>query len=224
MIEQIIHKKKPDFIICCFDTKEGSFFRKKLYPQYKANRTEMPEDLEAQTPYLKLLMERLLIPCFEQAGMEADDLIASLVKSAGGGKRRIFIVSGDKDFAQIVQEDVFLYDTMKDIIYDPEGVEGKWGLPPSQIKDYLSLTGDSSDNIPGVGGIGPKGAVQLLKNYKNLEDIYENLDQIKGSLQKKLIKDKKKAFLSRQLIELKNDVPIDSNFLKEKHKNIYEFS
>ena len=224
MIDQISRKKKPDYMVCCFDTKEGSFFRKELYPEYKANRSDMPEDLEAQVPYLKHLMERLLIPCFEQAGMEADDLIASLVQTVKDKNWQTFIVSGDKDFAQIVGEGVFLYDTMKEIVYDSEGVEAKWQLPPSQIKDYLSLTGDSSDNIPGVKGIGPKGAVQLLKQYKNLEEIYDNLDQIKGSLQKKLSKDKKMAFLSRQLVDLKRDMKSDIDFFKNKHKNISEFS
>ena len=87
--------------------------------------------------------------------------------------------AGDKDFAQIVDSSTFLYDTMKDIVYDPQGVEEKWGLPPSQMRDYLSLTGDSSDNIPGVKGIGPKGAVQLLKSYKDLENIYKNINQLK---------------------------------------------
>ena len=227
MIEQIRRKKKPDYMICCFDTKEGSFFRKKLYPQYKANRTEMPEDLEAQVPYLKILMEKLLIPCFEQAGMEADDLIASLVTKIKKEKDKTwqsFIVSGDKDFAQIVGDNVFLYDTMKDRIYDSEGVEAKWQLPPSQMKDYLSLTGDSSDNIPGVKGIGPKGAVQLLKEYNSLENIYNHLETIKASLQKKLSQDKDMAFLSRKLIELKQDVKIKDDFFEKKYKSFSQFS
>ena len=227
MIEQISRKKNPDFMICCFDTKEGSFFRKELYPQYKANRTEMPEDLEAQVPYLKILMEKLLIPCFEQAGMEADDLIASLITKIKKEKDKTwksFIVSGDKDFAQIVGDNVFLYDTMKEVIYDSEGVEAKWQLPPSQMKDYLSLTGDSSDNIPGVKGIGPKGAVQLLKEYNSLENIYDHLATIKNSLQKKLSQDKEMAFLSRKLIELKQDVKIKDDFFEKKYKNFSQFS
>jgi len=224
MIEQISQKRKPDFMICCFDTKEGSFFRKKLYPEYKANRSEMPEDLERQVPYLKLLLESLLIPCFEQAGREADDLIASLVKSVKPKNWETFIVSGDKDFAQIVEEDVFLYDTMKDVIYDPAGVEEKWKLPPSQIKDYLALTGDSSDNIPGVKGIGPKGAVELLKNYNNLESIYENMDHIKTSLQKKLLQEKEMAFLSRKLVDLEKDINVDPQLFEKKYKPVKDFS
>ncbi|MBC6415311.1 MAG: DNA polymerase I [Bdellovibrionales bacterium] len=224
MIDQISRQKKPDYMICCFDTKEGSSFRKKLYANYKANRTQMPEDLEVQVPYLKKLIEKLLIPCWEKPGIEADDLIASIVSAVKEKNWNIFIVSGDKDFAQIVTENVFLYDTMKNIIYTPEKVEEKWQLPPEKIKDYLSLTGDSSDNIPGVKGIGPKGAVQLLQNYKNLEDIYQNTDQIQSSLKKKLLKDKQQAFLSRKLIDLKKDLPVDQNFLKKKHTNIQEFS
>ena len=224
MIDQISRQKKPDYIVCCFDTKEGSSFRKELYPEYKANRIEMPEDLEAQAPYLKTLIEKLLIPCWEKPGMEADDLIASLTFTVKEKNWNTFIVSGDKDFAQIVEKNVFLYDTMKDIIYNPEGIEQKWQVPPSKIKDYLSLTGDSSDNIPGVRGIGPKGAVQLLQKHQNLEDIYNNIDCIKASLKNKLLKDKDMAFLSRKLIDLKKDLKVNQNFFEKKYINISEFS
>ena len=224
MIDQISRQKKPDYMVCCFDTKEGSFFRKELYPEYKANRIEMPEDLEAQAPYLKTLIEKLLIPCWKKPGMEADDLIASLTFTVKEKNWNTFIVSGDKDFAQIVEKNVFLYDTMKDIIYNPEGIKQKWQIPPSKIKDYLSLTGDSSDNIPGVKGIGPKGAVQLLEKYQNLEDIYNNIDCIKASLKNKLLKDKEMAFLSRKLIDLKKDLKVNQNFFEKKYKNISEFS
>ena len=109
----------------------------------------MPEDLQAQVPYLKTMMGRLLIPSWEKAGFEADDLIASLSDFGRKQNLKTYIVSSDKDFTQIVSEDTYLYDTMKDIVYDPAGVEAKWGLPPSQMQDYLSLVGDSSDNIPG---------------------------------------------------------------------------
>ena len=222
MLNQLSQKRQPDYIICCFDSKTASF-RKKIYPEYKANRGEMPEDLEAQVPYLKTMMDRLLIPSWEHPGFEADDLIASLVNFAKQKKWETYIVSGDKDFAQIVDSSTYLYDTMKEIIYDPSGVEEKWGLPPSQMQDYLSLVGDSSDNIPGVKGIGPKGAIQLLKSYKNLDGIYDNVNQLKDSLKDKLLKDKPKAFLSRDLIALKKDIPWNKSLEEARHQKVSDF-
>ena len=223
MLNQISKEKSPDHLISCFDSKEPSF-RKSIYPKYKANRDEMPEDLSVQVPHLKKMMDRLLIPSWEKAGFEADDLIASLARSAKIKNWETYIVSGDKDFAQIVDQTTFLYDTMKGIVYDPSGVEEKWGLPPSQMQDYLSLTGDSSDNIPGVKGIGPKGAVQLLKSYNNLEGIYNNIDKLKGSVKDKLSKDKEMAFLSRDLIALREDIIWDQRLFEVKHQAISDFS
>lgn len=223
MLNQLSKNKQPDYMISCFDSKEPSF-RKKIYPEYKANRAEMPEDLEKQVPYLKIMMDRMRIPSWEKPGFEADDLIASLAVLAKKRKWRTYIVSGDKDFAQIVDSEVHLYDTMKDLIYNPLGVEEKWGLPPSQMQDYLSLVGDSSDNIPGVKGVGPKGAVQLLKSYSSLKGIYENTGKIKGSLKDKLLKDKKMAFLSRDLIALKKNIPSDKELFQKKHQPVSDFS
>lgn len=223
MLNQLSKKHKPDYLISCFDTKVPSF-RKDLYSEYKANRDEMPEDLEAQVPYLKKMMDKLLIPSWEKPGFEADDLIASLAEFAKTKKWETYIVSGDKDFAQIVDQKTYLYDTMKDLIYNPSGVKEKWGLPPSQIQDYLSLVGDSSDNIPGVKGIGPKGAVQLLKSYKNLEEIYNNVEKLKGSLKEKLIKNKKMAFLSKDLIALKKDIAWDKALFQSNHQLVSDFS
>ena len=223
MIENLSRKKNPDYMICCFDTKKGSF-RKDIYKEYKANRSEMPEDLEVQVPYLKRMMNKMLIPCWEQEGFEADDLIASLVPFAKSKNWNSYIVSGDKDFAQIVDHNVFLYDTMKDVIYDPKGVEEKWGLAPHQFQDFLALTGDASDNIPGVKGIGPKGAVQLLKTYKNLEEIYNNTDKLKGKLKEKLLNNKEQAFLSKKLVQLKEDIKWDKKLFDKKYQNISQFN
>ena len=223
MMEQLSRKKNPDYIVCCFDTKKPSF-RKNLYPDYKANRSDMPEDLERQVPYLKTMMNKLLIPCWEQEGFEADDLIASLIPFAKTKNWNSYIVSGDKDFAQIVDQNVFLYDTMKDVIYDPKGVEEKWGLPPSQIQDFLALTGDASDNIPGVKGIGPKGAVQLLKEYKTLEEIYNNSGKLKEKLKEKLLNCKEQAFLSKQLVKLKEDIKWNESLFEKKYQKISDFS
>ncbi len=223
MLQQLGQSKSPDYWLACFDAKEPSF-RKSLYPEYKANRSEMPEDLEAQAPNLKKMMDKFLIPYWEQPGYEADDLIASLTALGKKQNWTVYIVSGDKDFAQLVSEGVCLYDTMKDVVYDSKGVEAKWGVRPSQMRDYLSLTGDSSDNIPGVRGIGPKGAVQLLKAYNSLDGVYSNIDKIKGALREKLAKDKEMAFLSRELVALKTDVAWDKDLSLAKYQAVSGFS
>ena len=223
MVQQLGRKKSPDYLVACFDTKEPSF-RKKLYSEYKANRAEMPEDLAVQNPYLKKMMDRLKIPFWEEPGFEADDLVASLTVCAQKENLEVCIVSGDKDFAQLVKKGTCLYDSMKEILYDPEAVQHKWGVPPSQIKDYLALVGDSSDNVPGVKGVGPKGAVQLLKAYPSLEEIYKHLEGIKGSLRAKLEKDKEMAFLSKKLVTLRGDVPWSQNIFETKYQAFADFS
>ena len=222
ILHQLIRKKSPDYVIACFDSKTPSF-RKKLYPQYKANRKEMPEDLEAQAPYLKVMMEKLCISHWGKEGFEADDLIASIVSQLEG-QLDIFILSGDKDFTQIVSPSVFLYDQMKEKVYDPKGVESKWGLLPHQMQDYLSLMGDSSDNIPGVRGVGPKKALQLLKTYQSLEGIYQNIASIKGSLKEYLLRDRETAFLSKKLVALKRDIPCHLKLEEAKYKSVSSFS
>ena len=223
MIQQLCRKKAPDYLICCFDSKEPSF-RKSLYPEYKANRGEMPEDLEAQAPYLKKLISALLIPSWQKPGFEADDLIASLTRLAQKQNFNCCIVSSDKDFTPLVNKNVRLYDTMKDRLYDTAGVEAKWGLPPDQMQDYLSLVGDASDNIPGVRGIGPKSAIALLKSYKSLEGVYNNLNHIKKAQKEKLIQNKEMAFLSRKLVSLKEDLIWEGELEDMKYKNFSAFS
>ena len=210
MIHKLMREKKPDYMISCFDSKKPSF-RKKIFPDYKANRGEMPEDLALQAPYLKEMMKFLCISLMERPGFEADDLVASLAKhwlerySPKAGLE-VYIVSGDKDFAQLVGDQVFLYDTMKEKIYDSKAVKEKWGVWPKQMLDYLSLTGDSSDNIPGAKGIGPKSAAALLEQCESLQGIYGGLSGLKGALQKKLEAGKEEVFLSKKLISLKDDL------------------
>ena len=223
MLNKLIKEESPDYVVSCFDTKEGSF-RSEIYSEYKANREEMPEDLEQQVPYLKKMMDVLKISYLEKPGFEADDLIGTLVDYGKKHQLKTYIISGDKDFAQLVDDTTFLYDTMKNKIYDSKGVEEKWGVLPHQMLDYLSLVGDSSDNIPGVRGIGPKGAVQLLKTYKDLENIYKNVKLTKGSLQEKLTKGKDQAYLSKKLIALRRDIKINLPLEKTALKRVHEFS
>ena len=205
---KLIREVKPDYLVYCFDRKEPSF-RHELYVDYKANRDEMPEALSPQVPYLKKLTTALGIAQMEKAGFEADDVIGTLAHLAIRNHVNAVIVSGDKDFAQLVRPGVSLYDTMKDVRTDVDGVKAKFGIRPDQMIDYLAMVGDSSDNVPGVRGIGPKGAQKLLHDYENLDKIYENLAEIKGANQKKLTEGRDLAFLSRKLVTIVNDVPLD---------------
>ena len=210
MLLKLIEKEKPDYIVSCFDSKAPSF-RSQLFPEYKANRSEMPEDLQAQVPGLKDMVRLLGIHSFEREGFEADDLIGTMSEFGRQHKLNVIILSGDKDFAQLVDENIVLFDTMKSKIYNIEGVKKKWGVLPHQMIDYLALVGDTSDNIPGVKGIGPKGAVQLLEKYDSLENIYENINALKDSLKNKLKEGKSLCFLSKDLVTIRKNVPISCN-------------
>jgi DNA polymerase-1 len=208
MTLKLLREEKPDYIAFCFDRKEPSF-RSEIYPEYKANRTEMPEDLVAQIPHLRSLVDVLGIKALDAEGFEADDIIGTYTKFGRDHELDVVIVSGDKDFAQLIAPHVVMYDTMKDVRYDDAGVRAKWGVRPDQMIDYLSLTGDSSDNIPGVRGIGPKGAQKLLKDFDSLDGVYRELAQISGkSLVAKLTAERDSAYLSRQLVTIRQDVPL----------------
>ncbi len=208
MAIKLLKEVSPDYMAFCFDRKEPSF-RKEMFDGYKANRSEMPEDLVPQVPYIRKLTEALGIPAYDRQGFEADDIIGTLTEYGRKHNLEVVIVSGDKDFAQLVSPFVTMYDTMKEIKYDPAGVIEKWGIEPSQVMDYLSLVGDSSDNIPGVKGIGPKGAQKLLAEYKTLDGIYANLDKIKNvGLKTKLESDKANAYLSKKLVAIKTDIDL----------------
>lgn len=208
MMIKLFKEEKPEYLCFCYDRKEKSF-RKDLYELYKANRAEMPEDLAKQIPYIKQLADLLGVPAFEIPGYEADDIIGALAKWGRHHNMEVFIVSGDKDFGQLIQNHVWMYDTMKDVRYDAQGVYDKWGVRPDQFIDYLSIVGDVSDNVPGVKGIGEKGAVKLLEQFKTLEGIYENLDEIESkSVREKLIASKENAFLSKKLVTISTDLAV----------------
>lgn len=209
MLIKLKKEDNPEYIVFCYDRKEPSF-RKDVYEAYKAHRTEMPEDLGVQIPYIKKLAEFMGIPAYEAEGYEADDIIGTLARWGKKENYEVFIVSGDKDFGQIVEDGVWLYDTMRDVRYDAAGVENKWGVPPHQFIDYLSIVGDASDNVPGVKGIGEKGATKLLQQFPTLEAIYENIDQVESkSVREKLIASKDNAFLSKKLVTICTDIPLD---------------
>ncbi|MBC7467011.1 MAG: DNA polymerase I [Bdellovibrio sp.] len=208
MIAKLMKEKKPDHLVFCYDRKEPSF-RKEVYAEYKANRTTMPDDLQVQMPYLKQVATLFGIKDIEVPSFEADDLIGTIAKLAEREDYETFIVSGDKDFCQLISKDVFLYDTMKDVIFTPELVKEKHGVAPEQFLDYLAITGDTSDNIPGVAGIGPKGAIKLIEQFGTVENIYKNIDQVESaSIKAKLVASEKNAILSKHLVTIVCDVDI----------------
>lgn len=209
---KIMEEKKPDYLVIACDSREPTF-RHKMYEAYKANRTEFPEDLAIQLPYLFKLFEKLSIPLLKMPGYEADDIIASLVTKHASSELQCYIVSGDKDFMQLVSSDVCLFNPKKGgtfTIIDELGVKEKFNCKPSQVLDVLSIIGDVSDNVPGVHGIGAKGAAKLIGMFDSLENLYDCLDQVSNPRHKTALESEKdKAFLSKKLISLKKDIAIN---------------
>lgn len=208
MVHNLIQKYQPTHILVARDTKEGSF-RKDIYPEYKANRSEPPDELIPQFAIVDELISVLELPEIKMPGYEADDIIGSVATQWKNDFDEILIASGDKDLMQFVDGPVKMLDTMKEKIYSREDVKDKMGVYPEEIMDYLSLIGDTSDNIPGVAGIGPKGAQNLIEEYKNLDNIIANVDHIKNKrCQTALIANKDKALISRQLVKIVTDLDL----------------
>ncbi len=208
MSVKLLRDVQPDYMVYCYD-RETPSFRKEIFEDYKSNRRETPELLIPQIPYIKKLTELMGIAGVDKENYEADDVIGSLTNFGLQNQLEVVIVSGDKDFAQLVNEKVTLFDTMKDKQYGVQGVIEKWGVYPHQFIDYLAITGDSSDNIPGVKGIGPKGAQVLLEKFKTLDGIYENINLIKNPSQKeKLVKSRGNAYLSQKLVKIVKDLDL----------------
>lgn len=207
MLLKLIKEKNPEYLVMVFDSKEPSF-RKKEYAAYKANRELPPEDLIPQFDYIRKVTRALNVALLEVPGFEADDIIATLAKKICVD-RPVIIVTGDKDLMQLVDDRVTLFDPMKEKATGIEGVLEKFGVEPTRVIDVQALAGDSSDNVPGVPGIGPKTATQLIQEFGSLDGVYENLDKIKGKKQESLRENKELAYLSRKLVTLSEQVPLD---------------
>ena len=214
-IIKLINDEKPDYLVCAFDSKEKTF-RHKIYSNYKANRPEMPLELQHQIPHLWEVLEAMNIPVLRKPGFEADDIIGTITNSVSESQIESYIVSGDKDFMQLINDKVFLYAPGKrnypPVIYDRQGVIEKWGLPPEKIIDLLALMGDSSDNVPGVSGVGVKTAVKLLNEYDNIESVLDNVSKIKNKrVYDGLTNGREIAYLSRELVTIVKDVDVDTS-------------
>jgi len=212
MILSIFKKFKPEQIIVVFDTKRKTF-RNDIYKDYKANRTEPPEELIPQFSIIREATDALQIPRMEMDGYEADDIIATYTKEAEKKGVIVTIVSSDKDLMQLVNKKTKMYDSMKDNFIGIKEVEEKFGVKPSKIIDVMSLAGDSIDNIPGVSGIGIKTAAELINNYNNLENLLAKVNEIKQPKRKQtLIDEKENALISKKLVTLKDNINLKNKY------------
>ena len=221
-------ENKPTHFAVIFDSARKNF-RNKIYSDYKANRSEPPDDLAPQFEYIRKAVEAFNVPSIEQLNYEADDLIATYAKQIINAGAKVTIISSDKDLMQLVSGDVRLFDPMKSKVIGEKEVHEKFGVKPKQVIDVQSLAGDSSDNIPGVPGIGIKTAAELINKYKNLETLLKKAGEIPQKKRKEtLVQNKESALISKKLVTLKDDVPvkdrIENFIIKEIEKDkLYNF-
>ncbi|MEN9488166.1 MAG: hypothetical protein RL494_431, partial [Bacteroidota bacterium] len=218
----VIKREKPDHLAVAFD-KGGSTYRYEMYQEYKAHRDETPEAIKIAVPYIQELLKAMHIPIIEVAGFEADDLIGTIAKQAEKENYQVFMVTPDKDFAQLVSENIFMYKPAR----MGNGIE-IWGVPevlarfeierPEQVIDFLGMMGDAADNIPGLPGVGEVTAKKLLKEFGSMENLLANTDKLKGAMKEKIEANKDKGILSKKLATILLDCPVTFN------ENDYELS
>ena len=211
----VIKRERHDHLAVCFD-KGGSATRTEMFTEYKANRDETPEAIRIAVPYIQQILEAMQIPVIEKEGFEADDIIGTLAKQAEKEGYQVFMVTPDKDFAQLVSENIFMYRPAR----MGNGIE-IWGIPevqekfeverPKQVIDYLGMMGDAVDNIPGLPGVGDKTAKKFIKAYGSMEGLLNNTQEIKGKLKEKIEDNKELGILSKQLATIILDVPVQFN-------------
>ena len=215
MIRRLI-KDYPDSPVAVIFDAKGKTFRDDIYPEYKANRPPMPDDLREQIEPIHQIIEAMGLPLIVVDGVEADDVIGTYAAQASKQGRQVVVSTGDKDMAQLVNQHVTLINTMNDTVLDVEGVKEKFGIPPELIIDFLALMGDKVDNIPGVAGVGEKTALALLQGLGGLDDIYRQLEKVpelefRGAkkMPEKLAAERDKAYLSYTLATIKTDLDLD---------------
>ncbi len=187
MLKKILESEEPEYLGVAFDMK-GPTLRHQKYDQYKIHRKPMPDDLICQLPWIKKVLEAYQIPMLEKQGFEADDILGTVAKKFGKKEMDVFLVTGDKDALQLVNDHVFVYNTHQNgVIYDAAKVKEKFQVEPKQVPDLMALMGDSSDNIPGVFGIGPKGAAQIIQEFKTIENLLQNLESIRNENRRRLL-------------------------------------
>ncbi len=214
-IVQLLEKEDPNFVGVVFDVSAPTF-RHEMFPEYKANREAMPEDLRKSIPYIRKIIEAFNIPIIELAGFEADDVIGTLAKKAEKKGFTTYMMTPDKDYAQLVSENIFMFKPAKGgedpVVWGLPEVQENFGIETAeQVIDILGLMGDSADNIPGCPGVGPKSAQKLIADFGSIDGIYQNTDQLKGKQKEKLIEFEEQVRLSKKLATIILDVPIEFN-------------
>jgi DNA polymerase-1 len=215
MLLKLIKDEQPAYIAVAFDT-PGPTFRHRMYKEYKANRKAQPEEMRHQIPLIKEVVDAFNIPIFELDDYEADDVLATLATRAAAQGIQAIIVTSDKDMLQLISDDIKVLNPHKEnVLLDAEAVKGRFGVGPEQIRDLLAMAGDSSDNVPGIPGVGPKTAAELLNAYGTLDGVYEHTEEIKGPKRRaNVIENKDLALLSRDLVTLVCDAPIEADIEK----------
>ena len=222
LINKIKNEQKPDYIAVCFDHPSKNF-RHQLSPVYKANRKQIDEDLIKQMPIARESVKAMNLASFEMAGFEADDVIGTVAKKAEKEGIKVVIVTGDKDLFQLVNDNIHIWNESKNIMFDKQKVFEKYGLYPDKIVDMLSLMGDNCDNVCGVKGIGEKTAVKLINTYGSVENIIANADSIKGKISQAIKDGANDVLLSKKLVQLELNVPIDVSIENMKfNDNLFE--
>jgi DNA polymerase-1 len=221
-LEQVLSSENPSHIAVAFDV-HGDTFRHEMFPEYKANREKMPEDIRLAIPYIRNIIKAHNIPIIEKEGFEADDIIGTLANVAAEKGFTTYMMTPDKDYAQLVSDKKLMYKPARSgaqaEIWGIEEVKDKFQIEdPSQVIDILGLMGDSSDNIPGCPGIGPKTAIKLISDFGSIDGIYQNLDKLKGKQLENLKANKEQVYLSRKLVIINSKVPLDFDFEKMRYK------
>ncbi len=208
MLLRLYQDKTPSYLAIVFDA-PGPTFRHRIYERYKATRPPTPEDLTEQIPYIKKIVEGFRVKMLEIEGYEADDIIGTLAQIATERGFYVVIVSGDKDFRQLITDMISMWDPMKDRLVNYKSIEEEYRIRPQQFTDVMALCGDSIDNIPGIPSVGEKTALELIRQFGTLENIYENISEVKKKrLKERLIEFKENAFLSRELVKINTQVPL----------------
>ncbi len=213
MMENAVEQMDPGYLLVCFDQK-GRTFRHELYEEYKGTRQKTPSELDEQWPYLMKILKTMGVKTVDSPEYEADDLAGTAAKMAAAAGKEVYLLTGDRDYFQLIEEDIHVLMTKKGItnleVYDVERIEKEYGMTPKQLIDLKGLMGDSSDNIPGVPGIGEKTGMKLIHDFHSMEGVYENLDAISGKKRKENLEEfKQQAFLSKKLGTIITSIPLD---------------
>ena len=214
-LEEVLQKQKPTHIAVVFDTPTPTF-RHEMYSDYKANRDETPEDIKKAVPYIKRLIEAYKIPVIDYPGFEADDVIGTLAKKASEKGFTTYMMTPDKDFAQLVTDNILMFKPSRSgnesVQWGVEDIKREFSVKdPIQVIDILALMGDASDNIPGAPGVGPKTAMKLVSEYGSVEELFKHTDQLKGKLKEIIENNRDKIELSKKLATIDVNVPVDLN-------------